>query len=346
VEGEIYVGGAGVARGYLNRAEQTAKCFLPDPFAGESQMYRTMYRTGDLGRWLPDGNIEFLGRNDFQVKIRGFRIEPGEIESRLDDYAGVGAVVVICREDSPGDKRRVAYYTTAAGGEIQAQELRGHVAASLPEHMVPVGYVHLASMPLTPNGKLDRRALPAPRGTSFAQDDYEPPQTETEKLLAEIWCEVLAIDRIGRNDNFFALGGHSLKAARLLSRVNARFKTDLRLAAIFKSPTVAEFSRSVTTSELPEKMQQLFPVVLPIKESGTMDPLFCIHPAGGIGSLYAALQTILDPECPIYAIQARGLDPHEPRDKSIDEMADDYTEIILQAQPTGSYRLLGWSLVV
>ena len=206
VTGELYIGGAGVARGYLNRPDLTAEKFVADPFAGEPGA--RMYRTGDLGRWLADGNIEYLGRNDFQVKIRGFRIELGEIEARLAEYPAVREAVVIAREDSPGDKRLVGLLpTVAADGEseqdaISAEQLRSHLTALLPEYMVPAAYVCLESLPLTPNGKLDRKALPAPEVDAYSTRGYEPPQGEIETKLAEIWADVLKLERVGRHDNF------------------------------------------------------------------------------------------------------------------------------------------------
>ncbi|MFN5457225.1 non-ribosomal peptide synthetase, partial [Bradyrhizobium sp.] len=215
VAGEIHIGGVQVGRGYLNRPELTAERFVEDRFSDEAGA--RLYRTGDLGRWLGDGTIAYLGRNDFQVKIRGFRIELGEIEARLSEHAGVRDAAVIAREDAPGDKRLVAYYVGDAA--IGAEELRGHLAALLPDYMVPSAYVHLELMPLTPNGKLDRNALPAPEGTAFAVQAYEPPQGEIEEAVARIWAELLGVERIGRHDNFFALGGHSLLAIQVVSRL-------------------------------------------------------------------------------------------------------------------------------
>ena len=222
VAGELYIGGAGVARGYLKRPELTAERFLADPFAGEPEA--RMYRTGDLGRWLEDGNIEFLGRNDFQVKIRGFRIELGEIEARLVEHPAVREAVVLVRENTPGDKQLVAYYTDAevqvAGQEpVDAELLRSYLATTLPDYMVPAAYVRLESLPLTPNGKLDRKALPAPDTDAYSSRGYEPPQGEVETKLAAIWADVLKLDRMGRHDNFFALGGHSLLAVTLIERM-------------------------------------------------------------------------------------------------------------------------------
>jgi aryl carrier-like protein len=243
--GEIHIGGAGVARGYLNRPELTAEKFLKDPFTDDPN--GRMYRTGDLGRWLADGNIEFLGRNDFQVKIRGFRIELGEIEARLSECEGVQEAVVLALEDKPGDKRLVAYYTASEQSGVGAQELRAHVATKLPGHMVPAAYVRLESLPLTPNGKLNRKALPAPEGDAYAVRQYEAPQGAIEELLADIWAELLNLERVGRHDNFFELGGHSLMVVTLVERLaRAGLKADVR--ALFATPTLAELAASFDTN--------------------------------------------------------------------------------------------------
>jgi amino acid adenylation domain-containing protein len=235
VAGELYIGGAGVARGYLNRAELTTEKFLKDPFVDEPEA--RMYRTGDLGRWLPDGNIEFLGRNDFQVKIHGFRIELGEIESRLMEHATIREAVVVAREDTPGDKRLVAYYTAAeAETDPGAGQLRSHLSSVLPEYMVPAAYVRLESLPLTPNGKLDRKALLAPESDAYSTRGYEPPEGETETKLAEIWAEVLKLDRVGRHDNFFELGGHSLLAVRVVTRIWEMFSAEASIRDLFEYP--------------------------------------------------------------------------------------------------------------
>jgi len=241
VTGELYIGGVGVARGYLNRPELTVERFIPDPFATEPEA--RMYRTGDLGRWLPDGNIEFLGRNDFQVKIRGFRVELGEIEAGLADYPGVREAVVIAREDTPGEKRLVAYYTVVDGDELtkempNAENLRRHILQRLPDYMAPTAYVQLQSLPLTVNGKLDRKALPTPSGEAYPSRQYEPPVGEIETSLAEIWAELLKIDRIGRRDNFFTLGGHSLLAVRMITRVRSRYGTRVALFSFIQTPTI------------------------------------------------------------------------------------------------------------
>jgi len=240
VAGEMVIAGAGVARGYLNRPELTAERFLDDPFvAGER-----MYRTGDLGRWMPDGTIEYLGRNDQQVKLRGFRIEPGEIEARLLQHEGVREAVVVAREDEPGQKRLVAYCVARDGQEPSAHELREHVGQALPEYMVPSAFVQLEALPLTPNGKLDRKALPAPDGGAYAQREYEAPQGQVEQALAQLWQELLRVERVGRQDNFFELGGHSLLAVSLIERMRGQgMHTEVR--TLFTAPTLAELAVQV-----------------------------------------------------------------------------------------------------
>src|SRR5258708_10446351 len=241
VAGELYIGGVQVARGYLNRAELTAEKFVPDPFVEEPGA--RMYRTGDLGRWLADGNIEFLGRNDLQVKIRGFRIELGEIEARLMEHPAVREAVVIAREDTPGDKRLVAYYTDAGEDSLSAEQLRSHLSARLPEYMVPAAYVRLESLPLTPHGKLDRRVLPAPESDAYSTRGYEAPQGETETRLAGIWAEELKLDRVGRHDNFFALGGHSLLAVRVVTRVRQALNLEVAIRDLFAYPVLTDLAR-------------------------------------------------------------------------------------------------------
>ncbi|RMT82599.1 Amino acid adenylation [Pseudomonas viridiflava] len=246
VPGEIYIGGAGVARGYLNRDDLTAERFLNDPFSTAANA--RMYRTGDLGRWLADGNIEYLGRNDDQVKIRGFRVELGEIEAKLAQHAAVQEAVVMAREDVPGDKRLVAYFT-ADQAHIEIETLRSHLQGQLPDYMIPAAYVHLEKLPLTPNGKLDRKALPVPGSLATVSRGYQPPQGETENRLAELWADVLNIERVGRHDHFFELGGHSLLAVSLMERmrqagIEADFKT------LFEQPTLAEYAAATEKTEI------------------------------------------------------------------------------------------------
>jgi acyl-CoA synthetase (AMP-forming)/AMP-acid ligase II len=254
--GELYIGGTGVTRGYLHRPELTAERFVPDPYAG--QMGARMYKTGDIGRWLVDGNLEFLGRNDDQVKIRGFRIEVGEIAARLQEHPAVKEAVVIAREDTPGEKRLVAYFRPASHAlpdrESLLSDMRSFLRERLPEYMVPAAYVRLESLPLTPNGKLDRKALPAPQVNAYAVRTYEPPQGDLETALAAIWMEILKLERVGRHDDFFALGGDSLRALRVLSRVNDCFQTELSVPAILDHSMLIEFAHKLrSVSGRPEE---------------------------------------------------------------------------------------------
>jgi amino acid adenylation domain-containing protein len=239
VIGELYVGGAGVARGYLNRPDLTAERFLPDPFSGEPGA--RLYRTGDCGRWLAGGEIEFHGRNDFQVKIRGFRIELGEIEAQLAVQPGVRDAVVIARPDATGDPQLVAYYTADArvAAAVATDDLRHAIARTLPPHMVPAAIVRLDALPLTPHGKLDRRALPAP-DFARASSDYVAPRSDLEAQIADIWKQVLGVERVGATDYFFDLGGHSLKTVQIRSRLSQEFGVDMPLRAAFERPTVEQ----------------------------------------------------------------------------------------------------------
>ncbi|MCG1043602.1 amino acid adenylation domain-containing protein, partial [Mycetohabitans sp. B8] len=238
--GELYIGGDGVARGYLNRPELTAERFVCDPFSDVPNA--RMYKTGDLARYRPDGNLEYLGRNDDQVKIRGFRIEPGEIEACLVQHAQVSDAVVLVRGEGM-DKRLVAY-VVAEPDDALVGELRTHIAARLPEYMVPAAFVRLDSLPLTPNGKLDRRALPEPDAGALAHQAYEAPQGELETTLAQIWAELLEVERVGRHDSFFALGGHSLLVVRLIERLR-RIGLGVSVRALFDRPTLSALAQSL-----------------------------------------------------------------------------------------------------
>ncbi|HVG43863.1 MAG TPA: AMP-binding protein, partial [Longimicrobium sp.] len=231
VPGELLIGGAGVARGYLGRFAMTAERFVPDPFGAEPGA--RLYRTGDRARRRTDGALEFLGRVDAQVKIRGFRIEPGEVEAVLRGHESVADCAVLAREDVPGDRRLVAYVV----GGVEADELRKHLRRSLPEYMVPGAFVGLEALPLTPNGKLDRKALPAPEPTAEAHR-YVAPRTPVEEVLAAIWAEVLGVERVGVYDSFFELGGHSLLIMRLRSRVQDTLDLRISIRTVFSMPTL------------------------------------------------------------------------------------------------------------
>ena len=260
VAGELHIAGEGLARGYLRRPDLTAEKFIPNPFSEEPGA--RMYRSGDLARYLPDGNIEYLGRMDHQVKIRGFRIELGEIEAALLAVPGVREAVVLAREDNPGDKRLVAYVVAKPGTEpMEAGSLRSHLAQSLPEYMVPRAFVFLEQFPLTPNGKVDRKALPAPEWTR-GTIGYVAPRTPVEAKLAEVWADVLQVDQVGVEDNFFELGGHSLLATRLLSQVRTTFHVDVPLRAIFAAPTISGLAGLIEAALQGRPMNQNPPIDL------------------------------------------------------------------------------------
>ncbi|HEX2079653.1 MAG TPA: amino acid adenylation domain-containing protein, partial [Longimicrobium sp.] len=280
--GELCIGGAQLSRGYLGRADLTAERFVADPFAGEPGA--RMYRTGDLARWLPDGVLEFLGRTDHQVKLRGFRIELGEIEARLLEHPAVRKAVVLVREDAPGEKRLVAY---VAGDEAGADVLRAHVSETLPEYMVPAAYVRLDALPLTPNGKVDRKALAAPEEDAFAARRYEAPLGETEQVLADIWAEVLRVERVGRRDHFFELGGHSLLAVQVISRVRQALQVEVALGELFTRPVLRDFARGLKTaarSELPPIQPASREGRLPL--SFAQQRLWFLEQLGSLGGTY------------------------------------------------------------
>jgi acyl-coenzyme A synthetase/AMP-(fatty) acid ligase len=248
VWGELYIGGAGVGRGYWGRAELTAERFVPDGYGAE--LGGRLYRTGDICRYQWDGELEYQGRQDEQVKVRGQRIELGEIEAALNKVTGVKESVVVVGADEQGEPRIIGYVVSAAGSEVKGAELRAALRQSLPEHMVPTVFVSLGALPLTGNGKIDRRALPAVVGQGGeSAASYVAARTPVEELMAGIWREVLHLEQVGVHDNFFDLGGHSLLATRIMSRVRNAFAVQLPLRAIFEAPTVAGLSESVVNTQ-------------------------------------------------------------------------------------------------
>ncbi|PHM36580.1 non-ribosomal peptide synthetase [Xenorhabdus innexi] len=247
VAGEIYIAGNGVARGYLNNPELTAERFMADPFSAVPAS--RMYKTGDLGCWRSDGNIEYLGRNDSQIKLRGFRIEPGEIETRLTQCHGVREAVVLSRADSSGQKQLVAYLLTQSGAELNPAELRQQLSLHLADYMLPSAFITLETFPLTPNGKLDRQALPAPDISAVVAHQYEAPNGEEEEILAQIWQSLLGLERVGRHDNFFELGGHSLMVGQLATRIQHEFLIDIPIASLFLSPRLADQAEIIFTAQ-------------------------------------------------------------------------------------------------
>ena len=337
VPGELYIGGDGLAKGYFNRPELTAEKFILNPFSDESQA--RLYKTGDLARYLPDGNIEFLGRKDYQVKIRGFRIELGEIEFVLAQHPSIQETVVIAREDIPGDKRLVAYVVLQQE-QLNSSDLRLFLQERLPNYMVPSTFVFLDTLPLTPNGKVDRRALPAPDASDIQLDtDFVPPSNPTEELLATIWADVLGIERVGINDNFFELGGHSLLALRLFAKIEKVFGRTFSLASLFEAPTVKDLANVI------DQKQSLAAgsCLVPIQPKGSKTPLFLLHARGTSVLVYRNLANYLGTERPVYGIQPQGLNGEAEILTTVEEMAAYYIQEIRKIQPIGPYLLGGYS---
>ncbi|MEV5241044.1 amino acid adenylation domain-containing protein [Streptomyces cinnamoneus] len=342
VTGEMYVAGEGLARGYLGRHALTAERFVADPFAhlfGESGS--RMYRSGDLARRRPDGTLDYFGRADHQVKIRGFRIELGEIEAVLAGHPDVADAAVVVREDTPGDKRLVAYAVPAH--ETSPALLREHAGSGLPAHMVPSAVVLLDRLPLTANGKLDRKALPAP-DLAAAVTGGRAPRGPREEQLCAIFADVLGLPRVGVDDNFFDLGGHSLLAVRLAGRVKEVLGADVGIGTVFQAPTVAALHDALDAAERTDALDVLLPL-RPAKD-GDKAPLYCVHPAGGLSWCYAGLIRHLPADVPIYGLQAQGVGPAtaaEPLPRTLEELAAHYVDRLREVQPDGPYRLMGWS---
>ncbi|BAY66482.1 amino acid adenylation domain-containing protein [Calothrix brevissima NIES-22] len=339
VSGELYIGGASICRGYLHRPELTQEKFIPNPFTQEEGA--RLYKTGDLARYLPDGNIEYLERSDRQVKIRGFRIELGEIEAILSQHPQVQTSVVIVREDTPGDKRLVAYLVPYPEQKPTITQMRNFLKESLPEYMIPSAFVFLDILPLTPNGKVDRRVLPAPDINSLVvNSNFVPPLDLVEQQLAEIWSEILNIYPLGIRDDFFDLGGHSLLAVQLMAKIEQQFGKVLPLATLFQNSTI---------EHLASLLRQPIDVfswssLVPIQPKGSQQPFFCIPGAGGNPLYLYNLAHHLGREQPFYALQALGLDGESTPHTSIEEMAAYYIQAIQSVQSEGPYFLGGHSL--
>ncbi|KGM27069.1 hypothetical protein KS18_16875 [Photorhabdus luminescens] len=330
--GELYIGGAGVARGYLNRPDLTAERFLADPFSDEPD--DRMYRTGDLARYLPDGNLVFVGRNDQQIKIRGFRIEPGEIEARLTEYPVVREAIVLALGDGQ-DKRLVAYVAAPEDNGL-ASQLHRHLRVLLPDYMVPAAFVRLDAFPLTPNGKLDHRALPAPDQNAFARQIYEAPQGETEIALAAIWRELLGVERIGRHDNFFTLGGHSLLAMRMINLAAERGLI-CSLNNLFQFPVLAELVAEITSDPLSQWQIS----AIPVRPDGTEPPLFFVPSGMDDYSYVFGLAQHIQADYPIYALPWPSI--NEEPVSTIEALATRMITFMKAVRPEGPYRIYGYS---
>ncbi len=352
--GELHIGGVGLARGYLNRPNLTAKKFIPNPFSNEPGAH--LYKTGDLARYLPNGNIEFVGRIDDQVKIRGFRIELGEIEAVLSQHPAVQQTLVMPREDVLGDRRIVAYII-ANQEQVppNKSELRDFLLNNLPDYMVPAAFVFLDALPFYPSGKVDRSALPAPDISSLSSSNFVAPRNPTEEVLAGMWAQVLETKQIGIHDNFFELGGNSLLAVKLFAQIEQKFGFKLPLATLFTSSTVEALALMLNEEEKAVDNQGFAPLpsdksiapwssLVAIQPNGSQPPLFCVHPLGGEILCYRDLALHLGSDQPVYGLQPQGLDGKQPLLNRIEDMAAQYIREIQTIQPNGPYYLGGYSL--
>jgi amino acid adenylation domain-containing protein len=346
VVGELWIGGEGVARGYLNRTELTRERFIEDPFhEGER-----MYRTGDLARHLPDGRLECLGRIDNQVKIRGYRIELGEIEATLSTHEGVRDCVVIARKEHTGDARLLAYVVPNDAHRPTIEDLRTHLMTVLPDYMIPSAFAFLDAIPLTPNGKIDRSALPIPGADlSDLSIGYVAPRNQVEHIMAEIWADVLGVKKVGVFDHFFELGGHSLSATRLIARLKSAFQIDLPLRSIFIEPTVAGLSKHLLYDEFTQRYYHVGEIsrwhrLVPAQPKGSRLPLFIVAGFMDADDTLRVLSRLiphLGLDQPVYGFQPRWLDGHSERYSGAEEIASEFLADLRSVQPKGPYLLGG-----
>jgi amino acid adenylation domain-containing protein len=329
--GEIVVGGAGVAAGYLNRPGLTAERFLPGPSGSR------VYRSGDLARWLPDGDLEYLGRADHQVKVRGFRIELLEIEAVLCRHPAVRETAAVAREDEPDEKQLVAYVVPADRADLDLRELRAFVRERLPDYMVPATFVVLDRLPTTAHGKVDRGRLPAPAPERPGGPGFVAPATDTERRLQRLWEDVLRVRPVGVRDDFFELGGDSVRAMELSEAVRRAFGRPLDPAALVRGPTVAEMAMTLERPDRPA-------VLVPLQPRGSRPPFFCVHPLGGQVLGYRVLARHLGDDQPFYGLQARTWDGEPEPFESLEERAARYLAEVRRVRPVGPYHLGGYSL--
>ena len=342
VAGELYIGGAGIARGYINQPALTEERFIANPFVSVKETAEgknlRLYKTGDLVRWLPTGELEFLGRIDDQVKIRGLRIELGEIEAQLGKYSEIDQCIVVLQELRE-EKTIVAYFTAAEPSGIEINALRQYLSKHLPEYMVPTFFVAMDTLPVTVNGKVDKKNLPLPDVSDLNKDRYIGAETEEEKALTEIWESLLEIKPISVNANFFHLGGHSLKATQLAARIQEAFQIECPVKAIFEYPTIRALGNFIVQRN--HTLQ--YKPFLVFNQNGCKPPLFLVHPGGGGAAAYIELAAQLDKEQPLYAIESYNLYSGSPMIDSIPALAKQYINYIKSVQPTGPYYLGGWS---
>ena len=337
VAGELYIGGVQLARGYLNRPELTAERFIQNPFINDFNA-QFLYKTGDLARYQPDGNIEYLGRLDHQVKIRGNRIELGEIESVLREYPGIKDSLVLAKEYQQDDKRLVAYLVTE-GTAFNLDDIRSLIKNKLPDYMMPSAFVCLSEFPLTPNGKVNRKALPEPDfSTIQISDNFIAPRNSIEQQLADIFCSLLQINSVSVKDNFFELGGHSLLAIRLMGKIQQQFNQQLPLSTLFTNRTIEDLAKLIEQDKTVS-----FSSLVPIQDLGNKTPFFCVHPAGGHVFCYQEVSNLLGSNQPFYGLQAQGFNFGETVFTKVEDMAAFYIDKIQNFQPIGPYKIGGWS---
>jgi aspartate racemase len=337
IPGEICISGVGLARGYINNPELTVEKFVANPFIPGERMYQT----GDIGKWSVDGNLEFLGRIDHQVKIRGSRVELEEVEAALSQHPTVRESAVIDQEDHAGNKRLIAYVVPNLEQTLKIDELRRFLREILPDSMVPSLFVRLDGLPLTPNGKVDRRALPVPdKVRQEPAETFLPPRNELEHSLTKIWEKVLGIQPIGVKDDFFELGGDSLKAMVLFTQIEKIVGRKLPLATLYEAPTIEQFTSILSNKEWSAPWSPL----VAIKPEGSNPPFFCVHGAGGNVLIYHDLARRLSQDQPFYGLQAKGLDGEQPTHTRIEDMAAHYIKEIQTVQPKGPYFLGGYCM--
>ncbi len=340
VSGELCVSGVGVGRGYVNDPGRTAEVFIPNPFA--DCIGERMYRTGDRARYLNNGTIEFLGRLDYQTKIRGFRIELGEIETNLLLHTNIRETVVMVREDSPGDRRLTAYLVFDQDPPVSHSDLRAFLQHNLPEYMIPGMFVPLSTLPRNANGKVDRKALPKPDAGGSSTLQYAAPRTPVEERLAGIWADVLRVERVGIHDNFFDLGGHSMLAVQVMTRIRETMegiRGQFPLIAVFQYPTVAALAESLSRPA----EDKVSPLVA-FRTQGSKPPLYCVDPTGTHVKAYQPLAHALGDDQPVYGLSLSRLFDTDWRDVSVTAIAKEHVALVRRCQQPGiPFHILGWS---